>query len=359
MRRALTLLLAFGCRPTPPDEPPPAPAPEPAAPVEDPLTNIAFGSCLDQTKPMEILATVEATKPDLLAMIGDNVYADPTSAADLEKAYAKLTANEHWASLRRSVPIVAIWDDHDYGLNDSGKENPAKAEVKKATLDFFEEPADSERRRREGIYDAHIYGPPGKRVQLILLDTRWFRDPLIPGGTRYVPHPETGPTVLGEAQWTWLEAKLQEPAELRLLVSGIQVIVGEHGFESWGLFPAERDRLLKLVGSADGVVILSGDRHRGEVSCTTHPSVGYPLFELTASSFNKPVVRDEKNRLRVDKTELVTDPNFGAVRIDWDRGTVLLVLIDGAGRTRVEQNIALDDLRKGASKTSTTACVPF
>jgi alkaline phosphatase D len=357
----LTLLLLAACRPADQSAPAPAAAPTPAPVVRAgaPLTNIAFGSCLDQTRPMPILATVEASKPDLFAMLGDNVYADPTSAADLQHAYAKLAADEHWASLRRHVPIVATWDDHDFGLNDAGKENTIKAEAKQVMLDFFDEPADSPRRVRDGIYDARIYGPQGRRVQLVMLDTRWFRDALIPGDNRYVPHPEPGPTVLGEAQWTWLEAQLREPAELRLLISGIQVIVGEHGWESWGLFPAERGRLLTAIGKTNGVVILSGDRHRGEISCMLHPAVDYPLYEVTSSSLNKPLVRQEANRFRLPDTELVVDANFGAVRIAWEQESLTLALHDAAGRTRVEQNIVFDDLRRGASKTSTAACIPF
>ena len=73
---------------------------------------------------------------------------------------------------------MAVWDDHDYGENDAGLEYPQKAESQQIFLDFLNEPGDSVRRKSPGIYDSIILGPDGKRVQFILLDTRYFRTSL-------------------------------------------------------------------------------------------------------------------------------------------------------------------------------------
>ena len=89
--------------------------------------------------------------------------------------YAKLAAMPGFKALRESVPILATWDDHDLGVNDGGSDYPKKVESQKIFLDFFGDPEDSPRRKQPGVYDAKVFGPEGKRVQVIMLDTRYFR----------------------------------------------------------------------------------------------------------------------------------------------------------------------------------------
>src|SRR5207247_2149539 len=150
--------------------------------------------------------------------------------------------------------------------------------------DFWSLPADDPRRSRPGVYHAAIYGPPGKRLQVILLDTRYFRSPLkvtdqpdAPGKERYVPDDDPGKTMLGETQWGWLAQRLREPAELRLIVSSTQLVAEGHGWERWGNFPRERQRFYDLIRDtrANGVMVLSGDRHIGAIYRET-TGVAYP-----------------------------------------------------------------------------------
>lgn len=324
------------------------------------LGTIVFGSCLDQSRPHPILGDVIAVQPDLVVMLGDNVYADAGNEADLERAYAALGDSPGFQRMSAAAPIVAAWDDHDYGRNDAGKEFELKEGSKRIMLDFFGEPADSPRRQRPGNYDAVVVGPEGQRVQVLLLDTRWFRDPLRAGGVsrRYVPHDEAGHTVLGEAQWSWLEAQLSVPADLRFLVSGIQLEVDEHPFESWGLFPAERRRMFDLIAStqAGGVVVVSGDRHHGELSCAFDTAVGYPLLELTASGFNRPNHNLEDNRFRRPGSPLVGDANFGVARIDWSARTLTLGLQGIGGVVHFTSSVSLDALQPGRGRTGFADC---
>ena len=81
---------------------------------------IGFGSCLDQDKSMAILDKVKAAAPDMFLMIGDNVYGDTPSGelSRMESAYAK--QKENFAAMSPDFPVEAIWDDHDYGINDGG-----------------------------------------------------------------------------------------------------------------------------------------------------------------------------------------------------------------------------------------------
>lgn len=344
----------------------PAPAPvalKPAAMVaeEATLTRIGLGSCADQTLPEPIWAAVLKDRPDLFIFMGDNVYGDVKSDAgdvpELRAAYAAQAKVPGFARLRAAIPTLEIWDDHDYGLNDGGSEFALKDEAKAAFLEFWGISDKSARATHPGLYDSVIIGPEGKRVQIILLDTRWFRDPLTPtdqqgapGKERYVPNPDPALTMLGPAQWAWLEGELKKPADVRLVVSSIQLVVDGHGWERWGNLPAERDKFYALVEKtkANGVVILSGDRHIGAIYKET-AGVPYPLFEMTSSSLNKPAgITDEPGPQRIGP--IFSGENYGLVTIDWAQRTLVLTLKDVSGQPVLNASVALASLVPQAPK---------
>jgi alkaline phosphatase D len=319
----------------------------------EPLRSIAFGSCIDQARPAPIWDTIVDGKPDLFVFGGDNVYCPmPYSLANLRRAYAQAAESPGMNRLRRSVPHLAIWDDNDYGQNDGGADFQFKAESKEEFLQFWKLPADDPRRMREGLYHAQVFGPAGRRVQVILLDERWFRSPWkvtdqrnAPGKERYVPDDSPAKTMLGEAQWRWLEAQLRQPAQVRLIVSGIQVVTEGHGWERWGNFPRERRRLYDLIGStrAQGVVFLSGDRHIGALYREA-AGTPYPLYEMTSSGITHPW-RDASeagpNRLGA----LLTELHYGTVDIDWDAGALSLALRDIQGKPQRTARIPFNQLK--------------
>jgi alkaline phosphatase D len=306
----------------------------------------------------------------LFIFLGDNIYADTEDMNVLRAEYEKLANQPGFKKLRATCPIVATWDDHDYGRDDAGGEYPMKDQSQQVFLDFFGAPADDPRRRRPGVYDARFFGPPGRRVQVILLDERYFRSPH-KGGYKpgeigeglsgpYGPNVEPGATVLGEAQWKWLEEQLRQPADLRLLASSVQVISHEHGFEAWANFPAERERLLKLIREthAGRVVILSGDRHQADISrmpADDPLGVGYPLYDVTSSSLNqksgayaltrgKFLFKNEINSYRVGLVYF--EENFGLITIDWDQPDPLvrLQVRDVEGNVVLQQRVGLKSL---------------
>ncbi len=306
--------------------------PEAGEPRADlPVSRIALGSCAKQDRPMPIWSAVSGFKPDVLLLLGDNIYGDTEDMAVLKGKYELLAADRGFGAIRNTVPIVAVWDDHDYGVNDGGREYPTRKESQQVFLDFFGIPAEAPVRTREGIYRQVTVGPLGRRVQFICLDTRFHRSPLasvpkperVKGRGPYVPSADPEATMLGPAQWEWLEKVLRQPADLRIVLSSIQVASTEHGWEHWGNFPAERARLLQTVRDAEaaGVIIVSGDRHSAEISLIPAgaDALAYPLFDLTASSFNQQKRvddDDEPNRHRLG--ERFHGANFGSIEIDWE-----------------------------------------
>jgi alkaline phosphatase D len=350
---AASALALAGCGTTPSAGDVSAVAPPPQLPVR----RIVLASCADQSKPQPIWGTAFADRPDLVLFAGDNVYSSepPWSADKLARAYAAQAAVPSFAQLRSAVPHMAIWDDHDYGMNDAGAEFPHKAASKQAFLDFWQVGANDPRRQREGIYHAESFGPPGQRVQVIMLDIRWFRSPWkptdernAPGRERYVPDDDPAKTMLGPVQWQWLERQLREPADLRLVVSSIQVVADGHGWERWGNFPLERARLYRLIAQtgAGGVVFLSGDRHIGALYAQVR-GVPYPLYELTASGVTHPWAQAREagpNRIG----DLFAEQHYGMVDVDWASRTVQLQLRDVRGAVRRNQGIPLSLLRAQA-----------
>ena len=206
-----------------------------------PIQRIAFGTCMGQDGVQPIWKHVLAARPDVFLMLGDNVYADTTDPVELRAAYAKLGAQPGYQKLKRTAKVLATWDDHDYGQNDAGADYPIKEASKEIFLDFFGVPKDSPRRQRDGVYHAEAFGPPGRRVQIILLDTRFNRSPLIwkEDGSdpiekgHYVPNEDPSATLLGAKQWAWFEKQLREPAQIRIIASSIQVVDQDSGGEKW------------------------------------------------------------------------------------------------------------------------------
>lgn len=319
----------------------------PALPT-GPITRIAVTSCAREDEPMPLYEDVLAARPDVVLMVGDNVYGSWTpedpQLSDLRSAYFQLARRREFRALAEQVPIVPVWDDHDYGTNDGGGDFAYKDLAQAMFNRFWNIPADSPQQSRPGIYRSHMLGPPGQRVQLVVLDTRYFRDPLVPsprrgdpGMERYVPHPpDATADILGPAQWSWLEQVLREPADLRIIVSSIQVVADGHGWERWGNFPAARARLYRLIAEtgAKGVLFASGDRHVGSINRIAE-GVAYPLVDVTGSGINvsnwrprEPVEHVEGGLLRIGPA--YRPPNFGQFEIDWP-GRQLRASIMGAG----------------------------
>ena len=324
--------------------------------AEPVVSNIAFGSCM-KTPDHPMLDRALTLPMDVFLLMGDNIYADTQDMTVMRAHYDALKASRFFRELRRKVPVLAIWDDHDFGGNDAGGDYPKRRESQEEFLRWLDEPADSPRRQREGVYDARVFGPAGKRVQVILLDTRYFRSPLarVPRaeqktiGGAYVPSTDRSATMLGAAQWHWLEAQLKVPAELRVVVSSIQFVSEFSGAEAWANLPHEKLRMLDLLRAtnASGVLFLSGDRHWCELSRMEGP-LGYPLYDLTASALTEkhPRGTPSENRYRATPTTY-HDVNVGHLHIDWTAADPKLTLkiVDVAGEPQIEHALRLSELQ--------------
>lgn len=224
--------------------------------------------------------------------------------------------------------MITRKDDHDYGKNDGDSEFALKKESQKEFLQFIDEPPESIRWKREGIYFSISLGPKGKRTKLIFLDHRYFRDPqhkALEGGD-----------TLGQVQWRWLTNVLKDSdAQLNLIFTGIQLLPNDKPIrEKWANYPSSYRQFFQVLEETrpKGVVLFSGDIHYAEILRTNCSRLGYPLYEFTSSGLTHSC-QDELSSLcslflstiwnsHMRVGEAYAGRNFGTVEIHWDKTPV-------------------------------------
>jgi alkaline phosphatase D len=307
------------------------------------ITRIAFGSCNRQDAPQPLWKPILADRPELWVWMGDNIYGDSPIMDTLRAKYARQDKKPDYIAVKAAMPIIGVWDDHDYGRNDAGKFYAQKKESRDLMFDFLGVPADAPERKREGAYSSHIFGEGENQVKIFLLDGRYFRDTLEKLDKVYVPN-EAG-QILGMEQWTWLEKELKESkAKVNLIASGIQFLPTEHAYEKCANFPNEREKLLDLIAST-GVknpVLLSGDRHIAEVMKLTDSRFPKGIYEVTASGLTHTWsgIAEEPNQFRV--SDLIAKLNYGLATFDWRKGEMTFQIKGEEGAVYATQVVPIN-----------------
>jgi alkaline phosphatase D len=330
------------------------------------VTHILFGSCSHQDKAMPIFDAILQEPADGFIFLGDNIYGDTEDMQELAQKYKKLGQNPGVNALRSKVSVYAIWDDHDFGENDAGKQYSFKAESAKIMLDFWNVPKDSPRRGREdGIYGSYVITPTNVDIQaddaidlnairIILPDLRYMRDDLesvgLIGDQTQRKLKDMGPytyskgSMLSEQQWQWIEIELQQPERIKIIGSSLQLVADFTGWESWANFN-DRQRLFDLIKKhkVNGVFIISGDTHWGEIS-KFDTNMDYPLWDVTSSGLTEEWKQVSPNKHRV--SGYTDEVNYGFFTVDWNLQdpSIHFGLKDLKGTVVMQQNITLSSL---------------
>jgi len=242
-----------------------------APPAGSPLKmRFAFGSCVGRraAEPAAAWGDMAArVQIDLLLMVGDNHYADSTDPVKQRAAYREQRAVAGFRDIARRTPVYGIWDDHDYGPNDSD----GTAKGKELSLQTFQQwwanPAYGQP-DDPGIYSKFARGD----VDFFLLDVRYHRSPN--------KAPDDGrKTMLGAGQLAWLKRELlASKARLKFIAAGSEWQIHGHA-DSWTSFDRERRDIWKFIADnkIQGVILLSGDRH-----FTGGYHIGGQLIEITS-----------------------------------------------------------------------------
>lgn len=315
-------LLACSATPGPIRTLPPIPTalPGPTSGTSAETFRVAVGACLRYAPGGSALADVASHDPDAMLWLGDNIYADTDDMAEMRAIYDQLAENPRFQALAASTETMAVWDDHDMGRNNANATWPHRDAAKAEFLRFWGAAPDDPRWDQPGVYSVRTFGTADRTVQVILLDNRYNLDPWDYAGE------DPGRRILGQEQWAWLRERLAEPATVRIIGSGVQVVQDydiDREWEGWGDSPLERDRLFGLIRELriPGVIFVSGDMHFAEL--TRHPddaaALGYPTYDLTPSGLDQietAAVGEWVNPNRIGEL-LNSYRKHGLVEIDW------------------------------------------
>ena len=220
----------------------------------DGRVRFAFTSCVgfkgyDAAAGYADMAT--RTNFDLLFMLGDNHYANTNDLAVQRRFYLDQRRQTGWRELTARVPTYAIWDDHDFGPDNSDGTMKGKEVALRAFREHWANPYYGET-NSPGIYSRFSRA----NVDFFLLDGRYHRS----------PNKDTNvlkKTMLGPAQIQWLKRELLlSTAPVKVICSGSE-FQSNGTVDSWASFKRERDEILDFLQNAEisGVLIISGDRH--------------------------------------------------------------------------------------------------
>jgi alkaline phosphatase D len=285
-------------------------APAGRAPVR-----IAFGSCarVQIDREQRIFDAVRQAQPDLFVWLGDNIYGDSDRPELLAEEYRRQREVAALEPLLATVPQIATWDDHDFGLNNGDRTYPARVESLRVFRNYWANPGGG-LDDTPGVFFRYDYAG----VELFVLDGRYHRDP---NGAADGP----GKTMLGAAQLDWLKAGLRasrSPFKLLVSGSGWSMADGPQG-DTWAAFRHERDALFDFIRDAriEGVVLLSGDSHIGELNCIRWSERGgYDLYDLVSSPLAQATSVSFASQTPEHRVRPVYSGgvNFGLLDFEWE-----------------------------------------
>ncbi|MEY2987604.1 MAG: hypothetical protein RJB13_1125 [Pseudomonadota bacterium] len=291
---------------------------------------LGFGSCMDQRKSQGFWSHILRRRHDHFVFLGDNLYPARDNLTELQDAYEDLSRNAGLRALAKRVGVSAVWDDHDFGADNSDSTLPYRLESQSLFRNFWKQEYATE---NDGVYSSKIFRHEGKLIHLIMLDTRFHRTPYRLIDSEEDIRENEDSQLLGASQWRWLEEQMRKRADVKIIGTSIQLLSSEHRFEKWSNYPKEYERLIQLIERCNApCLILSGDRHQHEISRLDLGN-GRILYDFTSSGLNKAegLSRFERNRLRVQRH---LDDGFGEVRLRFTGSElhVLMTMIDRRGR---------------------------
>lgn len=275
-----------------------------------------------------IFESMAKEKADFMLWLGDNWY---TRDVDYSSEWGMWYRAMHDRSqpvlqaFWRSMPHLAIWDDHDFGPNDFGKPFQFKNTSRDVFKTMWMNPTTGE--NNEGIYTKYTYSD----VDFFMLDDRWWRDfDRLPDSVNGQPNQEK--RMFGKQQMDWLKnqlrySKINPYISFRIIVAGSQVLNPGSPFDKLLDFPAEYHELMNFIKDEkiDGVVFLDGDRHHTEIIKVQHPGM-YPLYDITCSpltsnthAFGGKEANNPWRVLGIDKLQ-----NYGKISVSGTRSNRVL-----------------------------------
>jgi alkaline phosphatase D len=322
--------------------------------TEPPNFKFAVGSCVYTNeerfdrpgaaygKGSGIFNKIYDQKPNFMVWGGDNIYlreADWNTQTGINHRYSEFRKQKNLQPLWANVHHYAIWDDHDYGNNDSDRSFWGKNMTLKAFKNFWGNP--NYIFENEAVTGTFVW----EDCQFFMMDNRWFRAPN--------ELKDENRDYYGEKQMNWLiDALKGSAAPFKFVVTGGQVVSNAAVFENMANYPGERKKLLDKIAEnkISGVVFISGDRHHTNIQKMDREGT-YPLYDFTISPMTsgagKPVEEEYKNKQIIEGTELNNAQSFGLIEISGKRNERVLKInvFDAEGTKKWDYTINAKDLK--------------
>jgi alkaline phosphatase D len=220
--------------------------------------------------------TIGKSKPDVLFMLGDNMYSDDPESSQMQRfCYYRRQSSHSFRKLVGVTQVYSIWDDHDFGTNDcSGGpqiDSPSwKIPVWNVYRQNWANPGYGAGEKQPGCWYDFYAGD----IHFIMLDGRYYRH-------------RKDKTMLGPAQKAWLKKTLSaSTGTFKVIASPVPWEYRTKGDskDTWNGFKQERKEIFDfLVGKKiEGVLLMSADRHRSDAWKIDRPN-GYALYEFNSS----------------------------------------------------------------------------
>ncbi|MEM6263052.1 MAG: alkaline phosphatase D family protein [Bacteroidota bacterium] len=316
---------------------------------EPPTMKIALGSCSyindsiydRKGKPYGgdpvIYTSIHEKRPDMMLWLGDNVYSrepDWWTRTGWYHRYSHSRKTEEMQALLGSTAHYAVWDDHDYGPNNSDRSYRAKDIAWETFQHFWANPSYGVNGKK-GVTTSFVWGD----AEFFLLDNRYFRDPN--------DKKTQTRSILGEEQLQWLiDALISSTSKFKFVCMGGQLINTVDKYENYAnIAPAERQYILNTIATEGikNVIFLTGDRHHSELS--KYEKNGITIYDFTVSSLTARAYDAEKepNALRVPGSQ-VGQHNFGIMTIEGPRKerTLVLEIFDKTGKSLWKYEVAVE-----------------
>jgi alkaline phosphatase D len=254
-----------------------------------------------------------AKKPDFILMIGDNVYTDwsknkktgPTTPESLWARYSETRAALELYRQKNLIPVFALWDDHDFGVNDGDRRYAFKNQANKIFHSFFPQGAEAAGfKRGPGVSSSLTFGGQA----FLLLDDRSFRSPdqrspiclKKPESVFCKEKKESLPdldakidaeTHFGKELERWSFNEVRRLHRPTWLISGDQWFGAYSPFESYeGNHPTSFKKYIREMSkSAYRAAFISGDRHSSEITRISKSVMGYETYEVVSSPIHAKV----------------------------------------------------------------------
>lgn len=326
-------------------------------PPEPPTFTFATGSCayisdspkFDRPGPayggeFDIFKSIHARRPDFMVWLGDNIYyrePDWLTEAGMRYRWRKDRSLAELQPLLGSTHHYGIWDDHDFGPNDSDKSFRLRDAALRVFSDYWPQ-VQYGTSETKGLFHRFEWAD----VEFFMLDNRYHRSP------NFWP---VGPDkkMFGDAQIQWLkEALVDSNATFKIICGGNQMINPMTPFEAFGRVPDEQKKLFDFIAAQriQGVMFMSGDRHSTELLKVQWPNAPYPWYEYTSSPLTSGSGRNEaeaNNPARVPGTWVTRTRNFGLVQVSgpWRDRKLTLTAHDKDGKELWKHEIKETELR--------------